>query len=164
MAAAAAGIGMPPGGGALPGFEPGGGLPGADQGMPMETPPEEGLETPTPEVEAGEEVLLATPGKRDEDKRWKKSDKKEDGRKVRGPRKTSYSKLGTPEAVRGSTDRSRMPGYLPISTLGKGIFTEELSNYEKQQIIQEQKILSINHETENLLRNLEKMEQKVNEA
>ena len=158
MAAAMAGIGgaaMPPGGMPMPGFEPGAGLPGAEEGLP----PEAGLETPPPAeptLSGGgeEDVLLATPGKRDEDINWK------DGRRARGPITKFMKGQAVPENVAGSTNRSRKPGYSPISTLGKGIFTEELSSYEQQELIQENSILSISQETENLLKGLERLEQK----
>lgn len=166
QAAAGAAMGVPDTGG-LPempgGFEPGGELPGA--GDPMAAP-EEG---PAPEgpSDGGAETspLLATPGKRDDDFRWVNPDKrKQDRRKTSGPRIKSYRRMGTPESMMGKTTRSIHPGYSELSGLSKGIYTEELSNYDEDQSLQEERILSISHETQRLIENLNSTESKIDEA
>ena len=161
-AAAGMGLGGLPGddtGGLGGGFEPGAALPGATETAP-ELPETPEAETPAPE-EGEESPLLATPGKRDEDFRWvSPSKKKQDGRKSSGPRTKSYKRMGTPESMTGATTRSRAPGYSELSQLSKGIYTEQLSNYEEE----EEKIFSINHETQRLIENLNSMEHKTDEA
>jgi hypothetical protein len=151
------------------GFEAGGELPGAGEEMPTFPgeeggPPEEsGGEAPG----GGEEgtPLLATPGKRDRDFKWVNPDKrKQDRRKTTAPRIKSYRRMATPEATMGGTNRSLYPGNSELSTLGKGIYAEDLSNYEKDQILQEQKILSVNYETQRLIDDLDKMEHKIDET
>jgi len=128
--------------------------------------PEEGgapLEAPGGEAEAS--PLLATPGKRDDDLRWVNPDKrKQDRRKTSAPRTKSYRRMGTPEPMMGKTTRSRYPGYSELSGLSKGIYSEQLSNYEEEQSLQEERILSINHETQRLIENLNSTEPKTDEA
>ncbi len=164
MAAASAGaaMGLPDAGGAgLPempgGFEAGAGLPGAEE--PTTALPGAEGETPAPEPggDTGGEAspLLATPGKRDDD-----YGKKPDGRKVNGPRTKAYKRMATPESMTGATTRSRSPGYSELSQLSKGIYTEQLSNYEEE----EERIFSINYETQALIENLNNMEPKSDET
>ncbi|MEC8483805.1 MAG: portal protein, partial [Pseudomonadota bacterium] len=142
------------------GFEGAEGLPGAEEPPVPEAAPEAALEpaaeTPAPAGgEAEGSPLLATPGKRDED-----------GRKTRGPRTKSIKRTAVPEAVSGGTLRGTLPGYAghdSISTLQKGI-TSEATSYEREQNLQEERIFSINYETERLLENLKTMETKIDEA
>ena len=158
MAAASAGgaMGLPDaGGGGLPempgGFEAGAGLPGAEEptaalpGAEGEAP---STEAPTAGGDAGGETspLLATPGKRD-------------GRETAGKLK-SYIGISTPEAMRGRTSRSKFPGKQDRDLLSKGIYTEQLSNYEEE----EERIFSINYETQALIENLNNMESKSDET
>jgi len=161
-AAAGMALGGLPGddaGGLGGGFEPGAALPGAAEVAP-ELPETPEAETPAPE--GGEESpLLATPGKRDRDFKWISPDKrKQDGRESSGPRNKAYRRIATPESMTGATTRSRAPGYSELSQLSKGIYTEQLSNYEEE----EEKIFSINHETQRLIENLNSMEHKTDEA
>ena len=60
----------------------------------------------------------------------------------------------------GATTRSRSPGYSELSQLSKGIYTEQLSNYEEE----EERIFSINYETQALIENLNNMEPKSDET
>ena len=60
----------------------------------------------------------------------------------------------------GATKRSTSPGYSELSQLSKGIYTEQASNYEEE----EERIFSINYETQTLIENLNKMESKSDEA
>jgi hypothetical protein len=158
MAAASAGgaMGLPDaGGGGLPempgGFEAGADLPGAEEptaalpGAEGEAP---ATEAPTAGGDAGGETspLLATPGKRD-------------GRETAGKLK-SYIGISTPEAMRGRTSRSKFPGKQDRDLLSKGIYTEQLSNYEEE----EERIFSINYETQALIENLNSMESKSDET
>ncbi len=167
QAAASAGMGLADGGGGLPempgGFEAGEGLPGAEE--PTAALPEPGGESPDPGAggDAGGEAspLLATPGKRDDDFRWTNpSKKRQDGRKTAGPRTKAYKRMGTPETMTGATTRSKTPGYSELSQLSKGIYTEQLSNYEEE----EERIFSINYETQTLIENLNNMEPKSDET
>ena len=157
QAAAGAAMGMPDTSG-LPempgGFEAGGDLPGAEEPtLPGEEP---AGETPAaPEGGAEASPLLATPGKRDDD-----LGKKQDGRRVDGPRTKAYKRIATPESMTGATTRSIAPGYSELSQLSKGIYTEQASNYEEE----EKRIFSINHETQRLIENLNSMESKTDEA
>ena len=152
------------------GIEPGEGLPGAEEGgMPEFGAGPGGGEAAEPEAEAGgeggEEVLMATPGKRDKDFKWTNPDKrKQDRRKTTAPRIKSYKRVATPEVTTGKTTRSIHPGYSELSTLARGIYAEELSNYEEDQVLQEQRILTINRETQRLIENLDSMEQKIDET
>ena len=145
-------------GGGLPdtlGVEPGGGLPGALE--PMAPPPEEAGTTPeaTPAGEAGgeEPTILATPGKRDKSG-------PEDGRIASGPRIKSYKRLVTPEF---GTKRKTFPGLPEFEQLGKGIYVSEGSNYDKDHAFEEN-IFSISREIEVLIENLDKTEQKSDNA
>ena len=105
--------------------------------------------------------LLATPGKRDRDFKWISPDKrKQDGRESSGPRNKAYRRIATPETMTGATTRSRSPGYSELSQLSKGIYTEQLSNYEEE----EERIFSINYETQALIENLNNMEPKSDET
>jgi hypothetical protein len=135
------------------GFEAGEGLPGAEE--PAAALPEPGAETP--ETGAGGEAspLLATPGKRDED-----FSNKQDGRKVNGPRTKAYRRVATPESMAGGSIRSVLPGSSELSQLSKGIYTEQLSNYEDE----EERIFSINYETHTLIESLNSMEPKSDET
>ena len=147
----------------LPAFEPGAALPGAEELPPggMEEFPAAGGAAPGEE----ETTLLATPGKRDRDFKWVNPDKrKQDRRKTTGPRIKSYRRMVTPEATTGKTTRSTHPGYSDLSLFSKGIYTEDGSNYEEEQVLQEQRILSIDYETQRLIKDLDKLEQKVDEA
>ena len=133
------------------GFEAGAGLPGAEEptaalpGAEGEAP---STEAPTAGGDAGGETspLLATPGKRD-------------GRETAGKLK-SYIGISTPEAMRGRTSRSKFPGKQDRDLLSKGIYTEQLSNYEEE----EERIFSINYETQALIENLNNMESKSDET
>tara|TARA_R110002020_G_scaffold82099_2_gene203301 strand:+ start:1770 stop:3728 length:1959 start_codon:yes stop_codon:yes gene_type:complete len=164
QAAAGAAMGMPEVGGGLPempgGFEAGGALPGAEEPtLPGEEPAGAAPEAPEGEAEAS--PLLATPGKRDRDFRWTNPDKrKQDGRKSSGPRAKSYKRMATPESMIGSTTRSVHPGYSELSAYSKGIYAEQVSNYEEE----EERIFSINRETQRLIENLNSMESKTDEA
>lgn len=137
------------------GFEPGTGLPGAEEPTLPEPGGEEGA-TPAadaPAADAGEEEaspLLATPGNKD------------DGRRARGPRTKSFIRASTPE----TSARTTFPGKDELSGLAKmtGIYSEQDSNYEEGQSLQEQRILTISKETERLIENLNNMEQKSDEA
>ena len=171
VAAGTAMGGLPGGdGGGMPempempgGFEAGAGLPGAEE--PMAAPEEGGAPLEAPGGEAEASPLLATPGKRDDDLRWVNPDKrKQDRRKTSAPRTKSYRRMGTPESMMGKTTRSRYPGYSELSGLSKGIYSEQLSNYEEEQSLQEERILSINHETQRLIENLNSTEPKTDEA
>jgi len=166
--AAGGAMGLPDaGGGGLPempgGFEAGADLPGAEE--PTAALPGTEDETPAPEAGGdtggGASPLLATPGKRDDDFRWiSPSKKKQDGRKSSGPRTKAYRRIATPESMTGATTRSKSPGYSELSQLSKGIYTEQLSNYEEE----EERIFSINYETQALIENLNKLESKSDEA
>lgn len=163
----AAAMGMPDAGG-LPempgGFEAGGELPGAGEPMADLPEPDAGGDTPGPAGETGGDTggetspLLATPGKRDDD--VKPRNPNQDGRKSSGPRTKAYRRMATPESMTGATTRSRSPGYSELSQLSKGIYTEQLSNYEEE----EERIFSINYETQTLIENLNKLESKSDEA
>ena len=149
------------------GFEPGAELPVADE-APMPEP--EGAEAPPPEPpagagEGGESPLLATPGKRDDDLKWANPDKrKQDRRKTTAPRIKSYKRIATPESAIGKTTRSTHPGYPDLRRLATGVFTEDQSNYEREQLLQEEKILSTNFDIQRLIENLDNMEPKEDEA
>ena len=161
MAGEMAGLPESPGG-----FEPGGDLPGADEAALAAPEGEMGAE-PAPAPEAGGEAspLLATPGKRDDDFKWVRPDKaKHDRRKTTAPRIKSYKRMATPESTTGKTERSLYPGYSDLRTLGKGIFAESGSNYERDQVLEEQKILSTSYEIQRLVEDLKKAEHKTDET
>ncbi len=149
-AASAGGISpFSPAGGA---FEPGGGLPGADEGLPDLTVPEPATpedaagEAATPEGEGAESPLLATPGKRDR-------------REAAGVGKHIRNKA-VPESARLNTSRATKPGYAghdSISTLQRGI-TEGVTSYKERHNLQEQRIFAISKETQKLITDLDKME------
>ncbi len=168
QAAAGGGMGLPDMGGAeagLPempgGFEAGADLPGAED--PMAEPAGAGDVPAGGEPEAS--PLLATPGKRDRDYRWiNPNKKKQDRRSTTAPRIKSLKRLGTPESMIGRTTRSKHPGYSELDTYSTGIYTEQLSNYEKELHLQEDQIFTVSNETEILIENLNKMESDANEA
>ena len=64
----------------------------------------------------------------------------------------------------GRTTRSKHPGYSELDTYSTGIYTEQLSNYEKELHLQEDQIFTVSNETEILIENLNKMESDANEA
>ena len=158
------------GGGATGGLE-------AEFGADLDEPGAEGLDEPAPEEapeEAGadeEDVLLAEPGKRDVDKDTGKITKKDlngrsktttpkskgkwyiptdwDGR--RDQKKKSYKSLYGDEVGR-STDRNVTgAGGQALLRLGKGIFTEEDSNY----INEENNMLRLNRDLRVLIEEME---------
>tara|TARA_R110002110_G_scaffold376712_1_gene587064 strand:- start:263 stop:490 length:228 start_codon:yes stop_codon:yes gene_type:complete len=69
----------------------------------------------------------------------------------------------TPETARLSSDRGRFPGKKPLDSLSIGVYTEEQSNYEEAQVLEEQKILKVSHDVQKLIENLEKTERKKDE-
>jgi hypothetical protein len=149
---------------AVGGFEAGAELPGADE-APMPTPEGEEAPIPEPPAEGDEGPLLATPGKRDDDLKWVNPDKrKQDRRKTTAPRIKSYTRMATPESTTGKTKRSTHPGYNDLRRLSTGIFTENESNYEREQSLQEEKILSTSFDIQRLIENLDKMEPKKDET
>ena len=138
------------------GFESGAGLPGADELPPPEAEGDE-AETPEPEPEAAEapaadedNPLLAAPGNR--------RDGREDSGRLKG-----LKRVATPEY---GTRRKNFPGLPELDGLAKltGIYSEQASNYEENQILEEQKILTISKETERLLNDLSKLESNKDEA
>tara|TARA_R110002110_G_scaffold319885_5_gene532600 strand:+ start:9356 stop:11113 length:1758 start_codon:yes stop_codon:yes gene_type:complete len=164
-AATMAGLGMGAPVETMGGFEPGADLPGAGEPMP-EIPGEEAAEAPAGEAGAADETtLLATPGKRDDDSKWVSPDKKkQDRRKTTAPRIKSYMRQVTPETLKGSSTRSKFPGKKPMDTFSIGVYTEENSNYEEAQALEEQKILKVGHDVHQLLENLDRTEQNKDEA
>jgi hypothetical protein len=117
--------------------------------LPPKNPAGEAPEAPGEEGGA-ESPLLATPGKRD-------------GRETAGKLK-SYINISTPEATRGRTSRSKFPGKQDQDLLSKGIYTEQESSYNGDQDLQEQRIFTINQETQRLINDLEDMEPKQDET
>ena len=164
-AASMAGLGTVAPPEAMGGFEPGADLPGAGEPTP-EIPDEGAAETPAGEAgEADETPLLATPGKRDDDLKWVSPDKKkQDRRKTTAPRIKSYMRQVTPETLKGSSTRGKFPGKKPMDTFSIGVYTEENSNYEEAQALEEQKILKVGHDVHQLLENLDRTEQNKDEA
>ena len=70
----------------------------------------------------------------------------------------------TPETLKGSSTRGKFPGKKPMDTFSIGVYTEENSNYEEAQALEEQKILKVGHDVHQLLENLDRTEQNKDEA
>jgi len=156
-------------GGELGGEELGAELGGEELGAGEEFPEEE-----FPEEEPGEEegVLLATPGKRDEEDWYKLQRKGKNGkvqtttsrskswytpkvvdRRSAGARTRSYKSQYASE-VGKNTKRNIYKGYGELSSLAKGIYEEKKTNYKEQ----EDKVLQINGDIKRLLTELESKE------
>jgi hypothetical protein len=142
---------------------------------------EAALEEPggeTPEAgEEGDEVLLAEPGKRDVDKKTGKATETDwlgrsktttpkskgkwyiptewDGRSDQ--KKKSYKSLYADEVGRATTRNVAGAGHQALLRLGKGVFTENESNYNTE----ESNMLRLNHDLKMLI---EKMESKKDEV
>ena len=147
-------------------------------GMEAEMPPEmpAGEAGAPPEAAAGappeEPTLLATPpGSRatprytPAEKRAKKMHKgprshsahpytptKHD-RRAAGKRGQSYINLAIGKEI--GTQRSRDIGYPDLQSLGRGVFTEEQSNYNLREQSEEDKLFQINETVRNLIKDLE---------
>ena len=119
-----------------------------------------------------EEVLLAAPGKRDEN--WYKIKKRQMGQEMTTT-SDSKGKWYEPRSSRGGGDRRNagakrrsnrakyahetatsvnrniFPGYSSLSSLASGIYEEDETNYDEQ----ENKLFKVNREIKNLLTELE---------
>ena len=150
------------------GFDEGGDLGGEDLG---------GEDLGGEEIEAppGDDLLLATPGKRDED--WYKLKKKNihgqttktlsknakgkwykpvtyDKRQSSGPRKKNISKQWAKEKTR-STERTYAPGYSPLKQLAKGLTEQQDTNYNEE----EQLLFEVNKEVRDLISEMGKRDE-----
>ena len=149
----------------------------AEFGADLDEPGAEGLDEPAPEEapeEAGadeEDVLLAEPGKRDVDKDTGKVTKKDlngrsktttpsskgkwyipvDWDKRRDQKKKSYKSLYADEVGRSNNRNVTGAGGQALLRLGKGIFTEEDSNY----INEENNMLRLNRDLRILIEEME---------
>lgn len=147
-ATAGLGLGLPPEMETPTGFEAGTELPGA---TPMEEPgatSEASPEAPEAAEKPEEDVLLATPSNRD-------------GRTTAGLGK-SLRRAATPEALVGSTMRSKFPGYGghdSLSTYAKGIYTENESTYSASKEL-EDNIFNTDFQTKKLIESLNRMDKK----
>jgi hypothetical protein len=149
VAAATAGgaLGLPPGDELPTGIETDFGLPPAETGLPPEPAPEAETGAEAGAEAPADDVLLATPGNRDNNK---------DGRKTAGRSKNIRS-AALPEV---GTARSTFPGFKghdSLDTLSR-LVTEKETNYDTEEIFQEQRIFAIDHQTRKLIENLEKLE------
>lgn len=134
----------------------------------------EDIEVPEEEV-PGDDLLLAEPGKRDEEG-WHKFKTKDafgrteqtttakskgkwykpvtnDARKSSGPRKKRVSASYSKETSRG-TPRNVIPGYSPLSQLAKGLTEEEETTYNEEKIL-----LETNREIMDLISEMEKRDE-----
>jgi hypothetical protein len=167
-AAEAAGMGgmaPPPGGDPAMGGEEG--LPPDGEAPPPETemPPDAGAEPP-PEPDTGD-LLAAPPGSRPSPRMHKgpnshsakRYDPVRSDKRDMGARKRSFNSVGRPEFA---TYRSTNLGASELSSLAKGnVFTEQRSNYNDTDMIQESRLFEINYEVRTLIDNLQKSSEQV---
>ena len=74
-----------------------------------------------------------------------------------GARRRSYKSISTPELGQFA----RNTGASELSSLSKGIFTEEAPNYSDREVLQENRLFEINNEVRTLLSNLEKSSENI---
>ena len=112
---------------------------------------------------AGEEsTLLAVPPGSRPSKKLSVYDKgtymRKDGtndKRPAGKRTQAYSSVATPEF---NTHRKNNLGYPELSSLGRGIFTEEASIYSDRELREEEKIMELNSSVKSLIEVLETKE------
>lgn len=168
----AAGLGAGGGGGAADFGSPPPDEPSAapTEDIPVDKAPEE----PPAEDSGEDDVLLSSPGddsppgRRDDGYKTAGSKGKvyypvkKDNRRT-GGRRRNY------KSVAGATidPRTKMPGksgYGGLDSLAKGLFENQESNYNGEELLEEDKIHSLRHEVANLLEGLEYSELKKNET
>jgi hypothetical protein len=127
------------------------------------------------EAPPGDELLLAEPGKRDED--WYKLRSRDalgrpkqtttskskgkwynpvinDKRKSSGPRKKNIKQKWANEKSR-ATERTYAPGYSPLRQLAKGLTEDKDTNYRDE----ERLLVEANQEIKNLISEMEKRDE-----
>tara|TARA_B100000900_G_scaffold413537_1_gene437779 strand:- start:889 stop:2895 length:2007 start_codon:yes stop_codon:yes gene_type:complete len=98
---------------------------------------------------------LAPPADNKVSKYQKSSYRRKDGvndKRPSGKRAQSYASIATPET---NTPRKNNLGYPELSSLSRGIFTEQTSIYSDRDIEEEQKILEMNNSVKSLIDTLE---------
>ena len=163
------------GGGGLDAPPPGGG-PAAPPPLPdappagdtpeTEMPPDAGGEAPppadaSPPPETGD-LLAAPPNSRPSPRitpgaKGKKYYPVKTDTRDMGARRRSYKSISTPELGQFA----RNTGASELSSLSKGIFTEEAPNYSDREVLQENRLFEINNEVRTLLSNLEKSSENI---
>ena len=138
----------------------GGGAPeeGGEEAPPEEAPAEEGGE---------EDVLLASPseapppGRREghvtkgsKGKEYNPKDNANDKRKQAGRGKNYRSIAG----IRPTTTFPGKSGYGGLDSLAKGLFEEQESIYEGEELLEEKKLFETNHEVRRLVNSLDNLE------
>lgn len=144
-----------------------------------ETPPTGETAPETPETGGEESSLLAAPARRSDgteetiikraDGSYKTSGsnnkyyypEKVDGRVSSGPRTKHYKSTHTPESVSGGTKRSILPGMSNLNLASKGIFNEEIEDYNDEH---EKMLLEVDNKlkmlSKTLFKNKEETEKK----
>ena len=142
--------------GALGGDDLGGGDLGGDDAGAAE-PADDGvlLAEPPAKRDLDEDGSYITPGAKG--KRYKAVD--DDGREKRGPRTKNYKSVSTPEI----SSRTIYPGWKGPSgmkSVANVHMEDQRSNYEKRQVIEEQRLFETSHEIQKLINGLESKENK----
>jgi len=144
-----------------------------------ETTPAGEAGTETPDTGGEESSLLAAPARRNDgteetiikrdDGSYKTSGsnnkyyypEKVDGRVSSGPRTKHYKSSHTPESVSGGTKRSILPGMSNLNLASKGIFNEEIEDYNDEH---EKMLLEVDNKlkmlSKTLFKNKEETEKK----